>query len=369
MTLPLHPGWSRRRLTEPAIGYSATGSSALNGTLIEAWYSTDAPTDALFTAIQERVLNEVADTGQIVADARASTATYYTNDVRWVAPVNVPRVEVLPDGGGGLLATQSYTEYLLNNTAPVTQTTASLSAGTYTANSLGTGGIVLTFGTGLGTGLPCTTTTYLNVGEGGDCVFTVSTPGTVVATVAGTVAFEQLTNTPFRLPDVIAGGTATTVSADSISLTNPGTVAGKPWCASLTIAPYAGHAWSAQTTGLLGVGASVGAANSIDESISMGLVDQGSTYDATGTIKTASNTLGNSNPATLVYCNDGAGNLTQWVNGSLVSSTISGAGTGVLGSTPTTMYLGSLAGGGTSFANGYITRAILCNSANGAVCK
>jgi hypothetical protein len=359
-----HP-YTQSAATPVQLGYNST-EVAFSGTILEAWYSTDVPTDALFTAIQQRVLNEVADTGQIIADVRASTTTYRTNDVRWIAPANVPTVEMLSDGGGGLLVTAAATEYLLNNTAPATQTTASLGTGAYTGNSLGTGGVTFSVVGATATGLPCTTTTFLDVGEAGDCHFTVTVAGTVLATVVGSVTFEQLTNTAYRVPDIIAAGTATTVIADVISVTNPATLNGKPWCMGATVAPYAGT-W-AVTGSAISAGASHTGANSVELDINASLADIGLVYDATPTLKQQSFTLADSKAHKLLVCN-AAGTITQWVDGALVSGAGSGAGTGILGANPSTIYLGSEAGGTPGGQAVYLQNVLICNSSAGGSCK
>jgi len=77
----------------PNIGLRQAGNLPFSSTIYEVWVSTDTPSDALFTAIQQRVFSHIADTGQTLTVSRASTATYMTNGQLWTAPANVLRVE------------------------------------------------------------------------------------------------------------------------------------------------------------------------------------------------------------------------------------------------------------------------------------
>ena len=196
------------------LGRYTTTNFFVHGYVYELWASTDTPSAVSLTAISYGALSEVAAVGGQFPLFRTSVATYYAGGYRWNAPPNVPRIEVLTDGGVSLMLEPASTNLLLNSEAPVTQTTASLGVASYTGSSLGTGGIVFTAGTATTTGLPCTTTTYKDVGEGGDCHFTVTVSGTVVATVSGLVTREQLEGLPYRTSDIVTGGTATTRAGD-----------------------------------------------------------------------------------------------------------------------------------------------------------
>lgn len=97
--------------------YSQSTGFGVTGTIYEVWASTDTASDTFYTAIQQRVLNEIADTGQAIADTRSTIGTYLANGQMWTAPALVPRVQVYPDGGGGLLAEGAATnlaEYGIN---------------------------------------------------------------------------------------------------------------------------------------------------------------------------------------------------------------------------------------------------------------
>jgi hypothetical protein len=118
---------------------------------------------------------------------------------------------------------------------------------------------------------------------------------------------------------------------------------------------------------LLGFGSSHAGANTAEVSINTSLADLGSVYDSGGILLQAGYTLATSNPTSLLFCESG-GTLSQWVNGASVSSTVTGLGTGVIGHNPSNLYLGSLAGGGTSWAGAYLTKALVCSSGNGAAC-
>ena len=352
----------------PVIGYANT-DGAFSGRFIEAWWSTDTPSDALFTSIEERVLNEIADTGQIVTDARARTATYNTNGARWIAPSNVARVEVFPDGGGGLLVEpEASTNYLLNSEAPATQTTASLGTGPYTGSTTGAGGVIFTTGTAVATGLPCTTTTFAGLGEGGDCHFTITVSGTIVATVSGAVNHEQLEGLAARSSDIITAGTSVTRAAETVSVTRPTAFdMTKPWCMGAALLPYDGN-FALLGGSALGAGASHAGANTAEVNVNTSLADLGIIYDATPALRQASYTLPDSKRHTLLACAS-AGVITQWVDGALVTSSGSGAGTGIIGSNPSTIYFGAEAGGAALGQGVYLQNIVFCGSSNGGACR
>ncbi len=118
--------------------------------------------------------------------SRASVGTdlFYNETTRttyreW--PSNVMRLVT----GQGLLIEEGRTNYLLNSTAPATQTTGSLSTGTYTLWVIGGGTATVAAGTATISGGGSAT-------SGTPLIFTVSGSGTVVVTVSGSLSFFQL---------------------------------------------------------------------------------------------------------------------------------------------------------------------------------
>jgi hypothetical protein len=127
-------------------------------------------------------------------------------------------VSLLP----GAMIEPAGTNYLINPSAPVTQTTGALGTGAYTlwVGASDTGSATVSAGTGTGTGMGAAT-------AGAPVTFTVTGAGTFTVTVAGTVAWFQLEGgshptsridggggTGSRAADVLAGNTANVVLAN-----------------------------------------------------------------------------------------------------------------------------------------------------------
>jgi hypothetical protein len=96
---------------------------------------------------------------------------------------NVPRFV----SGGGLLAEPQVVNRLLNSAVPATQTTASLATGTYVLWVNGSGSAQATAGSAVGTGFGGTPAS-----QGAFKTFTISSAGTVVVTVTGSLNAFQL---------------------------------------------------------------------------------------------------------------------------------------------------------------------------------
>lgn len=137
-----------------------------------------------------------------IAAAGASYFTYGANVAR-----------IVP--GSGLLVEESRTNVLLNSTAPVTQTTASLGTGTYTLWVNGTGSATSSAGTATITGAGAAT-------NGTPNVFVVTVAGTVTITVAGSLnAFQcELNPGTISAPTslIVTGGATVTRSVDNATI-------------------------------------------------------------------------------------------------------------------------------------------------------
>jgi hypothetical protein len=116
--------------------------------------------------------------------------------------------------GVGLLIYETRTNYLLNSTAPATQTTASLSAGTYTLWVNGSGSATSAAGTATGSGFGAAAGGSLNI-------FTLSGAGTVTVTVSGSLNAFQLENGQGGTPLIVTGGGTATRAGDFITVTRP----------------------------------------------------------------------------------------------------------------------------------------------------
>ena len=119
--------------------------------------------------------------------------------------------------GVGLLIEEARTNYLLNSTAPQTQTTASLGTGTYTLWVNGSGSATTSAGTATATGYGAAT-------QGSPNVIVVTVAGTVTVTVAGSLNAFQLELNPSTVSYgsslIITAGATATRAADVISLTS-----------------------------------------------------------------------------------------------------------------------------------------------------
>lgn len=109
---------------------------------------------------------------------------------------------------------EARTNVLLNSTAPVTQTTASLSTGTYTLWVNGSGSATSSAGTATITGAGAAT-------NGTPNVFSVTVAGTVVITVSGSLNAFQCELGAFGTSLIVTTGVTATRAADSTTLTTP----------------------------------------------------------------------------------------------------------------------------------------------------
>ena len=117
------------------------------------------------------------------ANANATTGTFLDPSGVSFSTVlaNIPRISV----ANGLLVEGARTNLLLNSSAPVTQTTASLAIGSYALWVNGAGSAMPSAGTAVGAGFAPAT-------QGNPSSFTLSTAGTVTVTVTGALNRFQL---------------------------------------------------------------------------------------------------------------------------------------------------------------------------------
>jgi hypothetical protein len=116
--------------------------------------------------------------------------------------------------GSGLSVEEIRTNVLLNSTAPVTQTTASLGTGTYTLWVNGSGSATSSAGTATITGAGAAT-------NGTPNVFAVTVAGTVTITVGGSLNAFQCELGTFGTSFIVTAGATATRAADVITLTSP----------------------------------------------------------------------------------------------------------------------------------------------------
>lgn len=112
----------------------------------------------------------------------------------------------------GLLIEESRTNQLLNSTAPVTQTTASLGTGSYTLWVNGAGTATPSGGTATITGAAAAS-------QGSPNTFTVTVAGTVTVTVSGALNAFQLEAGVFGTSLIVTAGATATRAADVVTLT------------------------------------------------------------------------------------------------------------------------------------------------------
>lgn len=109
----------------------------------------------------------------------------------------------------GLLIEEARTNQLLNSTVPATQTTGSLANGAYTLWVNGSGSAQMSLGTGVGCGVGAAT-------NGTPVNFTISTPGTCIVTVTGSLNAFQLELGAFGTSLIVTAGATATRAADLV---------------------------------------------------------------------------------------------------------------------------------------------------------
>lgn len=124
-------------------------------------------------------------------------------------PANTP--VIVP--GRGLYSFTGTTNYLLNSTAPATQTTGTLATGAYVLWVNGTGTAAVTAGTATITGAGSAT-------NGTPLVFSVTVSGTVTVTVTGTLNAFQLENGNCPSPLIVTTSSTVARTSDVIDVTS-----------------------------------------------------------------------------------------------------------------------------------------------------
>lgn len=269
--------------------------------------------------------------GNTLTFARNSVGTYIDGaGARQTASANQPRVE-----SAGLLVELQRTNYLLNSTSPVDQETGSLSTGVHTAWIEGAGSVDFAVGTATATGLPCTAT------AASACAFNVTVAGTVTATLDGVVTAFQLENGATATSLIITAGASATRLKDDPRVTLPAKAdMTRQWYATM-IPSNLGTA----TDQLMLSTSAGGVANSFLLGRS-GSSFYFSVYDAAAAVRSSSKT--STNPPIyqnkrVVVC-DGVYTPRMYIDGADIGPTTTGAGTGILSATRTTVYIGSAAG-------------------------
>jgi hypothetical protein len=168
-----------------------------------------------------------------VTFSRSSSATCTKSDGTVVLlSANQPRVNA-----NGLIIEGGATNFFLNSGTPATQT-ITLSTGTYTGwiDRPDTQTMTLAVGTAVATGLPCTA-------GASSCTFTISTSGTVTATITGTPLRAQVENSSFRTSYIPTAGTSAARTGDVANATKPAAMSQSEGCLRACITPE----WSGNT--------------------------------------------------------------------------------------------------------------------------
>lgn len=305
-----------------------------------------------------------ADTGQSITVTRASTKTCVVNGTPTTAAANALCVEA----NGALIEKQS-TNFLLNSHSPATQTTASLSATSYTGSMTGSGSLVFTVGTATATGLPCTAT------SASDCHFSITGAGTITATPSGTVSTEQLEPLPYRTSDIPTGGTTVTRSADTVFATLAVAQGINNLCMGATYTPENSSAWRDSTDNkvFVGLGSFSGngaAANCFGLWMEANGNVEGSVEDSAAAFRQYVYS-GNSIPAgsthALLYCLTSPSVTASYLDGASQTINLQGSGTGIWNASQTKVLIGS-ANNGTMQVGGYVKKVLVCNSAAAGSC-
>jgi hypothetical protein len=252
----------------------------------------------------------------------------------------------------GLLVEPARTQYVLNSgTHPKSaQATGTISAQACVGWHTGVGNMTIAAGTATATGLSCSA-----VAPGTLCTFTVTVAGTMLVTTDAGVTHAQI-ECPgsYKTSQINSAGTSTARNADQISATVPAVPANK-WCWALTALPEEGRAWSTLTNAnwLLILGTNGVSANDITWDTTRVLV-----RDSSGGVTIFTNSAHASNTAhRLVSCLN-TGVITMSSDGTAVSLTKTGAGTGIQTTNSTTLRFGADNAGGNSFG-GFIKNVSL----------
>lgn len=238
----------------------------------------------------------------------------------------------------GALIEEARTNVLLNSTAPVTQTTASLGTGVYTLWVNGSGSALASAGTATITGASSAT-------NGSPNVITVTVAGTVTVTVTGSLNFFQLEAGATGTSGIVTAGATATRAADNIQAA--GLLLSTAAAASMTL--------FVQTNALMGTAgtARIWGSNGNSAILFMNTATQIAQYD--GSFVTAA-TFGSGNFSGVGKHGFATDNVTTSIvanNGTVVTATDTW--------TRTQGFIGSQSGS-SNFANGYIQRITVYGS-------
>lgn len=195
---------------DPAGAITPAQQLALLGGALPSWLLSPTP-DIQISAQGCWAYGQRVSIGSLVSSIRSGPATDLlpsspSGFAYTVFPANTP----IFSSTYGLCEFQSATNYLLNSTAPATQTTGSLATGTYTLWVNGSGSASVAAGTATGTGFGSAT-------NGSAIVFTISGAGTVVVTVTGSLNAFQLENSSGGTALIVTAGATVTRGNDSLA--------------------------------------------------------------------------------------------------------------------------------------------------------
>lgn len=320
MPIPL-AAWSDGTVTIKALAYPATGwtpSDVSSVTLSIPWFSQLANPGCY-------------PTPQVWGDA-LWTITRSSTQTRSGGTISCANNELTVEAEGAAIYKASV-QLHPSPAAPATGTVTFTATGAHTFSVIGTGSQTISLGTATGTGFPCTAT------QAAPCALTVASTGTAtVSAVAGALSFAQVEAGAYATPQILAAGATRAVTLAS----SPLPTMGSNWCVQVR-ARATGREWyiGGNIASLLVLGAHSGA-NTANLTLNGGSLIW-SIYDGSAGVKQVTWTIAAvaGSAHTVAACNE-SGTPSLYFDGTSVG-TVSGAGTGVWGAQPATLYLGSTA--------------------------
>jgi hypothetical protein len=166
---------------------------------------------------------------------------------------------------------------------------------------------------------------------------------------------------------IVSTSTSVARNSDQISATVPAVPAGATgkWCVAGTYQPLG--TWVVAASRLRWNLGTISAANSSQASVEPTIGLSAASYNAAAAVKyvaasTAAFVADSSHR--IVDCNN-AGTISIYDSSALVSGAASGAGTGIVTTSPTTLYFGNASTGGTAFG-GFVKSLKICGPAKNA---
>lgn len=169
---------------------------------------------ALSPSLDLKFIDGIFDSRITFSRPDATTCATYRDSTgtRQLAAANIPRFDHDVNGNPlGLLIERQNTNFLLNSLTPATQTTASLSTGTYTLSCEGSGSVAVAGNTATITGGGSAT-------QGSPLTFVVTVSGTVDATVTGSLTAFQIENFNDATTVIATAGATATKTYDSATI-------------------------------------------------------------------------------------------------------------------------------------------------------